>query len=164
MVPDAFLQASGVSVADAFDATPPTVGARRGAGPPELVIDIDLKPGEAGVLAIRHPSGALTFHVGEPPVGRGRTTRLRLSSLRFQVPVRRVGGSSGRRGIVGQFLADAGGIHQEENSGERPAAFRAARTRWSLNTGRRVLKASADMPAGSAMGNSALTTRPSAAA
>jgi len=40
-VPDEFLQASGVSVADAFDATSPPVGARRGAGPPELVIDVD---------------------------------------------------------------------------------------------------------------------------
>ena len=103
-VPDEFLQASGVSVADAFDATSPPVGARRGAGPPELVIDVDLKPGEAGVLAIRHPSGALTFHVGEPPVGRRGTQRVRQSSLRFQVPVRRVGSSSGRRGIVGSAL------------------------------------------------------------
>ena len=103
-MPDEFLQASGVSVADAFDATSPPVGARRGAGPPELVIDVDLKPGEAGVLAIRHPSGALTFHVGEPPVSRRGTQRVRQSSLRFQVPVRRVGSSSGRRGIVGSAL------------------------------------------------------------
>jgi hypothetical protein len=101
-VPDQFLHASGVSVADAFEATPPVVGARRAAGPPELVIDVDLKPGEAGVLAIRHPSGALTFHVGAPPVGRGRAKRL--SSLRFQVPVRRVGSATGRRGIVGSAL------------------------------------------------------------
>ena len=68
------------------------------------MIDVDLKPGEAGVLAIRHPSGALTFHVGEPPVSRRGTKRVRLSSLRFQVPVRRVGSSSGRRGIVGSAL------------------------------------------------------------
>ena len=34
-VPDQFLQASGVSVADAFEATPPVVGARRGAGAEE---------------------------------------------------------------------------------------------------------------------------------
>ena len=56
------------------------------------------------MLAIRHPSGALTFHVGEPPVSRRGTQRVRLSSLRFQVPVRRVGSSSGRRGIVGSAL------------------------------------------------------------
>ena len=102
-VPNQFLQASGVSVADAFEATPPVVGARRGAGPPELVIDVDLKPGEAGVLAIRHPSGALTFHVGKPPIAPGRK-RARLSSLRFEVPVRRVGSATGRRGLVGSAL------------------------------------------------------------
>ena len=103
MVPEQFLQASGVSIADSFEATPPVVGARRAAGPPELVIDVDLKPGEAGVLAIRHPAGALTFHVGQPPVA-PPSKRARLSSLRFQVPVRRVGSATGRRGIVGKAL------------------------------------------------------------
>src|SRR5262245_44914434 len=77
-IPDAFLQSSAVSVDRVVDAVPPADGARR-AAPPELVLDVDLKPGEESLLAIRHPSGALTFH---PSSERSEEHTSELQSLR----------------------------------------------------------------------------------
>src|SRR5262245_15228824 len=52
---------SDSSVADEFAAEPKA--GRRDASAAVLDFSYDLKPGEAALLAIRHPSGALTFHV-----------------------------------------------------------------------------------------------------
>src|SRR5215213_90907 len=60
-IPPAFLQADGVRVDETFEAAPSST-ARRRAAPPDLALDVDLKPGEEALIAIRHASGALTFH------------------------------------------------------------------------------------------------------
>src|ERR1700680_1949553 len=65
-IPTAFLQSDAVKVEAVFEAVT-AGGAARRAAPPDLVLDVGLKPGEASLLAIRHPSGALTFH---PSTGR----------------------------------------------------------------------------------------------
>src|SRR5512143_2388291 len=90
-IPPAFLQSPAVRVDEVLDATPsPAAAARRGA-PPDLVLDVDLEPGEASVIAIRHPSGALTFHSSAERVSApGRRRRAAAPSARFRIPVRRV--------------------------------------------------------------------------
>ena len=50
-----------------------------------LDISIDLAPGEAAVLAVRHPSGALTFHAPRETTSR---TRGGPAEVRFIVPIR----------------------------------------------------------------------------
>ena len=58
----------------------------------------DVEPGQVAVLAIRHPSGALTFHVPVQSTSRG----LRGPSLaRFQVAVRR---RVQTRGVIAQAV------------------------------------------------------------
>jgi CHAT domain-containing protein len=55
------------------------------AAPGALDVSYDLPPGEAAVLAVRHPSGALTFHA--PRIATSRT-RGGPTEVRFIVPVR----------------------------------------------------------------------------
>jgi CHAT domain-containing protein len=61
--------------------------AARGAAavPGALDVSYDLPPGEAAVLAVRHPSGALTFHA--PRIATSRT-RGGPTEVRFIVPIR----------------------------------------------------------------------------
>lgn len=118
VVPSEFLQSEAVRVEEVFEAVPsPATAARRAAAeaaPPDLVVEVDLAPGEAGVLAVRHPSGALTFHPASTELA-SRPTRRRAaaaaaaaapSAAMFHVPVRRAGAISGggRRGLVSNAL------------------------------------------------------------
>lgn len=107
-VPPEFLQSPSVRVEEVYEAAmPEETGARR-AAPPDLVLDVDVAPGEAAILAIRHPSGALTFH----PSSERRTRSVRRGSsnegagtAQFRLPVRRMtADDSGRRGVVSQAL------------------------------------------------------------
>ena len=66
-------------------------------GSAALDFSYDLEPGEAAVLAIRHPSGALTFH---PPVQSTSRDLRGPTQVRFQVTVRQ----RATRGIVGQAV------------------------------------------------------------
>jgi CHAT domain-containing protein len=70
-----------------------------GAAPGALDLSVDLAPGEAAVLAVRHPSGALTFHA---PIESTRTTRGGPAESRFVVQVRPAPPEAGpaTRGLV----------------------------------------------------------------
>src|SRR5688500_6639178 len=59
-IPAEFLQSDAIRVEEVYEAvsTPAAAGAQRRAAPPDLVVEVDLAPGEASILAIRHPSGA----------------------------------------------------------------------------------------------------------
>src|SRR5689334_1721252 len=64
----------------------PPAPARGGpAAPGPLDLSVDLAADEAAVLAVRHPSGALTFHA---PRESTRATRGKVGEARFIVPVR----------------------------------------------------------------------------
>ena len=54
-----------------LEPAPPTRG-RGGRPPPALDLSYDLEPGQTAILAIRHPSGALTFHPPVQSTSRGR--------------------------------------------------------------------------------------------
>jgi len=103
-VPPAFLQADGVTVDETFEATPAEV-VRRGAGPPDLALDVALKPGESALLALRHPSGAITFHPSaERAVRFGRRGAAGASVASFRLPVRRVTSETSRRGVLAKAV------------------------------------------------------------
>jgi CHAT domain-containing protein len=74
-----------------------------GAAPGALDISIDVAPGEAAVLAVRHPSGALTFHAPRETTSR---TRGGPAEVRFIVPIRATGPSDtpASRGIVSKAV------------------------------------------------------------
>jgi hypothetical protein len=98
--PQRFLQSDAVEIEGIFEAAL-TDGAARRAAPPDLVFDVDLKPGESSLVAVRHPSGAITFHPSTERMSRSGRRRSQASeAARFRVPLRRVAAESGRRGIV----------------------------------------------------------------
>src|SRR5262245_53992723 len=69
-LPAEFL-AEEATIAAEFTAEP-SAAVRRGAAPAEgLDFSCDLAEGEAALLAIRHPSGALTFHLPVESMRRG---------------------------------------------------------------------------------------------
>src|SRR5689334_14182694 len=58
-------------VADEVVVEPAPVTRGREATAPTLDISYDLSPGQTAVLAVRHPSGALTFHLPVESTTRG---------------------------------------------------------------------------------------------
>ena len=62
-----------------------------------LDLSYDLPPGQTAILAIRHPSGALTFHLPVQSTSRGKRGP---SQVRFQATVRR----NATRGAIGQAV------------------------------------------------------------
>ena len=70
---------------------------REAAAPAGLDLSYDLEPGQTAILAIRHPSGALTFHVPVQATTRGMRGP---SQVRFQVHLRQ----STTRGLIGQAI------------------------------------------------------------
>jgi hypothetical protein len=98
------LQADGVTVEETFEATPTDAG-RRSTASPDLALEVELKPGESALLAIRHPSGAITFHPsGEHAVRPGRRGAPGPAVARFRVPIRRVATATGRRGVISKAI------------------------------------------------------------
>ena len=80
----------------------PSVAARRGGAPTgALDVSYDLAEGEAAVLAIRHPSGALTFHL---PTATTRRGLKKGGQVRFVVTVRSIDVNTGRRGFISQAV------------------------------------------------------------
>ena len=83
-------------VAEEFIAQPAPAVRRAAAAPAPLDFTYDLAPGESAVLAIRHPSGALTFHLPVESTRRGAT---KTDQVRFSVTVRSTDVETGRRGL-----------------------------------------------------------------
>ncbi|HEV8436423.1 MAG TPA: CHAT domain-containing protein, partial [Thermoanaerobaculia bacterium] len=105
--PPEFLQAEGVRIEKVLDVAPSVAATqRRDAGPPSLEVRTDLAPGESAILAIRHASGALTFHAPTEriagPARRGVSAAPAVAV--FHVPVRRLQEETARRGIVSTAL------------------------------------------------------------
>lgn len=69
---------------------------------PALALEVDSEPGEVLILAVRHPSGALSFHLPVHTERRGGTR----GSLthRFSVPISSESADSARRGLVDQAV------------------------------------------------------------
>ena len=87
-------------VAEEVIIEPAPATSTRGQGAPGsagLDFSYDLEAGQAAVLAIRHPSGALTFHAPVQSTSRGLRGP---TQVRFQVAVRQ----RATRGIVGQAV------------------------------------------------------------
>jgi hypothetical protein len=82
--------------------TPTTT--RRAAGVPMVDLSVSPESNETYVLAIRHPSGALTFHAPDVEVGRRRGQSAASASFRFRVPLRNAPAPGGRRGVVGSAI------------------------------------------------------------
>jgi hypothetical protein len=87
-------------VAEEFTAQPKA--GRRGVMPTgALDFSYDLAEGEAAILAIRHPSGALTFHL---PVESTRRGGDQPGEVRFAVAIHSMDIETGRRGIASQAV------------------------------------------------------------
>src|SRR5215470_1639154 len=98
--PTEFL-AADASVVEEFVAQPAPAVRRAGVAAAPLDFSYDHKEGEAVILAIRHPSGALTFHRPVEAVRRGVQGQRR---ARFIVAPRSVDMTTGKRGIVSQAV------------------------------------------------------------
>jgi hypothetical protein len=89
------------SIAEEFTAEP-KAAVRRGITPAgALDFSYELAEGEAAVLAIRHPSGALTFHLPAESARRGAG---KSTQVRFTVTVHSTDPETGRRGIVSKAI------------------------------------------------------------
>lgn len=96
-IPEMFLKSDSIRVDEVLHATPRATARR--ALPMDLELEVDLESGESSLLAIRHPSGALTFHRSIRGVERaGRRGASAAATQRFRVPVRHGSGSGARRG------------------------------------------------------------------
>jgi len=95
-LPPEFLTAES-RVADEVVLEPSSAIRGRDAGSPGLDLSYEIEPGGAAVLAIRYPSGALTFHRVIESTSRGLHGPTR---VRFQVTVRR----NATRGVIGQAV------------------------------------------------------------
>lgn len=95
--PEAFL-APNVRIAEIHEAEPKPE--RRATELPFLDFSVPVKDDESYVVAIRHPSGALTFHTGEFDIQRRRGPRGRPNTVRFRLQLRVAPDVSRRRGII----------------------------------------------------------------
>ena len=96
-IPPEFL-APEVSIDHVMEVTPTST--RRAAGVPMVDLSVTPDAGETYALAIRHPSGALTFHAPDLEMGQRRGRSAAPVSFRFRVPLRDGQAVSERRGIV----------------------------------------------------------------
>jgi len=110
-LPSEFL-AAGVTVAEVIEASPP-VAVRRSGELPVMDFTVTPDPGEACVVAVRHPSGALTFHFGEAapasPARRGRRPAS-AGAIRFRIVSRgddltEAAPTGARRGLLKKVLS-----------------------------------------------------------
>ena len=101
IIPPEFL-ARGVVVDQVLDATP--TSARRAAGVPMIDLSVAVGAGESYVLAIRHQSGALTFHGPEVEIARRSARAPAAATFRFRVPLRNTQAGDQRRGLIGNAV------------------------------------------------------------
>lgn len=102
----AALQDSRFKVVEDALAMPAAGGARRGTAP-DLALDVTVGPTEGAVMAVRHPSGAVTFHPPSAPVARRRSTGQPAGArtVTFRVPVRGTApAADGRRSVLTKAL------------------------------------------------------------
>jgi hypothetical protein len=88
-------------VTEQFMAEPRTATRGQLGTPGALDFSYDLADGEAAILSIRHPSGALTFHVPVQSASRGLR---RPNQVRFVVTVRSTDVATGKRGIANKVI------------------------------------------------------------
>ena len=88
-------------VTEQFIAEPRTETRGQLGTPGALDFSYDLGDGEAAILSIRHPSGALTFHVPVQSASRGLRQP---NQVRFVVTVRSTDVATGKRGIVSKVI------------------------------------------------------------
>ena len=88
-------------VAEEFTAQPRVATRGEAGAPGALDFSYDLADGEAAVLAIRHPSGALTFHTPVQSASRGP---MRPNQVRFCVTVRSADSVTKTRGIASKAI------------------------------------------------------------
>ena len=88
-------------VAEEFTAQAKTATRDLSEAPDALDFSYDLAAGEAAILSIRHPSGALTFHLPVPSAGRGVTQP---NQVRFAVTVRSTDIATGQRGLASKAV------------------------------------------------------------
>jgi len=87
-----------VNIAEIFEVTPKP---RRGAAEvPYLDFWVPVAVDESYVVAIRHPSGALTFHTGEFDMQRRGARAGRPNTMRFRIPLRMTPDVTRRRGVI----------------------------------------------------------------
>jgi hypothetical protein len=84
-------------VADEFVAQPKAATRGRPGGPAALDFSCDVSADEAAIVSIRHPSGALTFHLPVESTSRGGRHP---NQVRFVLTVRSTDVETGRRGVV----------------------------------------------------------------
>jgi hypothetical protein len=84
-------------VADEFVASPKPASRGRPGAPGALDFSYDLGPDEKAIVSVRHPSGALTFHLPVESTNRGGRHP---SQVRFILTVRSTDVATGRRGVV----------------------------------------------------------------
>src|SRR5947208_5740772 len=95
-LPPGFLtEDSRVAEEVVLEATPATRGQPSSGGMLDLTCDVE--PGEAAILAIRHASNALTFHLPVQSTSRGRRSP---SQARFQIAIRQ----GTKRGLASQAI------------------------------------------------------------
>ena len=103
--PEKFLQSDGIQIEDIYEIEPKQVKGRRAGSPRELAVDIDVGKEESCLVAVRHPSGALTFH---PNTGMSEGSRRGGSKdrtiARFRIPLRQRASGNGRRGIISKAV------------------------------------------------------------
>ena len=100
-MPPEFLQSGAVRVEEVLEAEPRAV--RRGEdAPSELPLEVDVAPGEVSLIAIRHPSGALTFHPSTEPHALATSPNRRGAARadRYRIVIRRSTGVATRRGVI----------------------------------------------------------------
>lgn len=88
-------------IAEEFTAEPRAATRGQTAGAGALDFSYDLEAGEAAILSIRHPSGALTFHLPVESTSRGARQP---NQVRFVVTVRSTDVATGTRGIGGKIV------------------------------------------------------------
>jgi tetratricopeptide (TPR) repeat protein len=88
-------------VAEEFIAQPKTATRGQSEGSGALDFSYDLAADEAAILSIRHPSGALTFHLPVQSTSRGLRQP---NQVRFTVTVRSTDEATGTRGIASKAI------------------------------------------------------------
>lgn len=101
--PAEFLAPGRTEVDQVLEVTP-RAGVRRAATSPTLDLTIDAAADERALVAVRHPSGALTFHVPDVAMQRRGARGTGPAQLRFRIPVRAETAGSGRRGLVSKAI------------------------------------------------------------
>jgi hypothetical protein len=106
-VPAEFLTSDRVVVEKTFVVSP-VAPARRSTAVPVIDLEVATAPGESSVLAVRHASGALTFHAPQQRTVFRRGTAVDGPVIvRFVVPLRSTPEAAARRGAIGAIVKKA---------------------------------------------------------